>query len=371
MHIGVLGAGQLGRMLALAGFPLGYRFTFLDPTPDCPASQVAPQIVAAYDDERALERLCEADVVTYEFENVPDAAAAAIAAHTRLCPNSNALRTSQDRLFEKTQFAQLDIATAAFADVTQPEELLTALSRVGVPSVLKTRRYGYDGKGQQRIACLEQGPSAFETLSRVPCLLEQHVHFTRELSLLCVRSVNGALAYYPLVQNVHEDGILRLTLAPAPGLTPHLQQMAQQFAERLLNHLDYAGVLALELFQINGQLLANEFAPRVHNSGHFTIEGAATSQFENHLRAITGLPLGDTSIRGSVAMLNLVGQMPNAADILALRDVHLHDYGKLPRAGRKLGHVTLLAGNEAERSRMLAKIAPILVASGALPAQVV
>jgi 5-(carboxyamino)imidazole ribonucleotide synthase len=205
----------------------------------------------------------------------------------------------------------------------------------------------------------------------VPCLLEQHVHFTRELSLLCVRSVNGALAYYPLVQNVHEDGILRLTLAPAPGLTPHLQQMAQQFAERLLNHLDYAGVLALELFQINGQLLANEFAPRVHNSGHFTIEGAATSQFENHLRAITGLPLGDTSIRGSVAMLNLVGQMPNAADILALRDVHLHDYGKLPRAGRKLGHVTLLAGNEAERSRMLAKIAPILVASGALPAQVV
>ena len=280
-------------------------------------------------------------------------------------------RTSQDRLFEKTQFVQLGIATAAFADVTQPEALRAALAQIGVPSILKTRRYGYDGKGQQRITRLEQGASAFEALGQVPCLLEQRIDFTRELSLICVRSVSGELAFYPLVQNIHEAGILRVTLAPAPGLTPELQQVAQQFAESLLERLDYAGVLALELFQVNGQLLANEFAPRVHNSGHFTIEGATTSQFENHLRAITGLPLGETSVRGSVAMLNLVGNMPNAADILALPDVHLHDYGKEPREGRKLGHVTMLSRDDAERSRMLTKIAPILEAAGAMPANVI
>ena len=371
MHVGVLGAGQLGRMLALAGYPLGHRFTFLDPTPDSPASQLAPQIVAAYDDERALERLCEADVVTYEFENVPDAAAAAIATRTRLCPNATALRSAQDRLLEKTQFVQLGIATAEFADVTNHEQLRSALEQIGVPSILKTRRYGYDGKGQLSITRLEQGRTAFESLLQVPCLLEQRIDFTRELSLLCVRSVSGELAFYPLVQNIHEAGILRVTLAPAPGLTPELQAMAQQFASRLLEHLDYAGVLALELFQIEGQLLANEFAPRVHNSGHFTIEGAVTSQFENHLRAITGLPLGDTSIRGSVAMLNLVGKMPNAAEILALPDVHLHAYDKEPREGRKLGHVTLLAPNETERQQKLTQLAPILQAAGAMPQNVI
>jgi 5-(carboxyamino)imidazole ribonucleotide synthase len=175
------------------------------------------------------------------------------------------------------------------------------------------------------------------------------------------------MAFYPLVQNIHHEGILRVTLAPAPSLTSELQRLAEGYAEKLLQYLDYSGVLALEFFQVNGQLLANEFAPRVHNSGHFTIEGAATSQFENHLRAITNLPLGDTSIRGSVAMLNLVGNMPEASSVLAYRDAHLHDYGKAPRAGRKLGHVTLLARDESERSRMLAEVSPILVASGALP----
>jgi len=367
VNVGVLGAGQLGQMLALAGFPLGYRFTFLDPTPDSPASRLAPQIVANYDDEQGLRQLCEADVVTYEFENVPDGAAAVIAARTRLHPNPTALRTSQDRLLEKTQFQALGIATAPFANVTEPDELRAALETISAPSILKTRRFGYDGKGQRRISRVEEATQAFDALGRVPCILEQQVAFTRELSLICVRSITGELAFYPLVQNIHESGILRLTLAPAPGLTAELQQLAQGYAQRLLDHLDYAGVLTLELFQINGHLLANEFAPRVHNSGHFTIEGAVTSQFENHLRAITGLPLGDTSVRDCVAMLNLVGSMPEASDILRFKDVHLHDYGKQPREGRKLGHVTILAKDDAERRVKLEAIQSLLVKCGAMP----
>jgi 5-(carboxyamino)imidazole ribonucleotide synthase len=371
VHIGVFGAGQLGKMLALAGYPLGFRFTFVDPTPESPASQVALQLTAAYDDPSALERLSATDIVTYEFENIPDAAAASIAARTRLCPNSTALRISQDRLLEKSAFRQLGIATADFANVTNRDQLQVALDEIGTPSILKTRRYGYDGKGQHRLLRADAGERAFITLGQVPCVLEKWVQFTRELSLLCVRTRGGQMAFYPLVQNVHHEGILRLTLAPAPGLTTELQRLAEGYAVKLLQHLDYAGVLALELFQINGQLLANEFAPRVHNSGHFTIEGAATSQFENHLRAIADLPLGDTSIRGSVAMLNLVGNMPNAASVLAFRDVHLHDYGKIPRADRKLGHITIVASNETERSQMLTAIEPTLVDCGAMPPGVV
>lgn len=367
MQIGVLGAGQLGRMLALSGYPLGFRFVFLDPTPNSPAAAVAPQLVAAYDDPQALEALCRSDVVTYEFENIPDTAALVIAARARLRPSSTALRMAQDRFFEKSGFLRLGIPTPTFANVTNPEELKSAVKSIGTPSILKTRRYGYDGKGQKRLVRPEDGAPAFEALGGVPCLLEQWVTFTRELSLLCARSVRGETAFYPLVQNIHHEGMLRLTLAPAPHLTAEMQELAENFAQRLLDDLDFAGVLALEFFEVRGQLLANEFAPRVHNSGHFTIEGAASSQFENHLRAITDLPLGDTSIRGSVAMLNLVGQMPKAADVLAIRDAHLHDYGKDPRAGRKLGHLTLVARDDAERSERLAQVAPILVSAGALP----
>jgi len=368
VKIGILGAGQLGQMLALAGYPLGYEFLFLDPTEGSPASRLAPQIVADYTDPEALLRLCEADLVTYEFENVPEAAAAAIAARKPLHPNPTALKTSQDRLLEKTQFLQLGISTPKFANVTNLDELRAALQTISFPSILKTRRFGYDGKGQRRLSRVEEGERAFEELGQVPCVLEQQIPFTRELSLICVRSVTGELAYYPLVQNIHESGILRVTLAPAPDLTLELQQLAQSYAERLLTKLDYTGVLTLELFQINGQLLANEFAPRVHNSGHFTIEGAVTSQFENHLRAITGLPLGDTSVRDSVAMLNFVGNMPKAADILRFGDVHVHDYGKQPRAGRKLGHVTVLSRTDEERTRKVATLMPILVGCGAMPA---
>ena len=304
-------------------------------------------------------------------ENVPDVAAAAIATRTRLCPSSLALRAAQDRFVEKSLFRQLGIATPDFANVTNHDELARALRAIGTPSILKTRRYGYDGKGQRRIQQLEDAAGAFDSLESVPCLLEQWVEFTRELSLLCVRSAAGEMAFYPLVQNVHDEGILRMTLAPAPGLTADLQKLAQTYAEKLLGYLNYEGVLALELFQIDGELLANEFAPRVHNSGHFTIEGAKTGQFENHLRAIADLPLGDTAIRGSVAMLNLVSRMPRAADLLAFRDFHVHDYGKEPRTGRKLGHLTIVASDDSERSRMLSAIEPILVTSGSLPPNVV
>ncbi len=354
-------------MLALAGVPLGFEFLFLDPTEGSPASRLAPQIVADYSNAEALERLCDADLVTYEFENVPDAAAAAIAQRKPLHPNPTALRTSQDRMLEKSKFLELGIATPKFANVTTEDELRAALDVIPLPSILKTRRFGYDGKGQRRISSKEAGARAFEELGRVPCVLEQQIHFTRELSLICVRSVSGELAYYPLVQNIHESGILRVTLAPAPAVTPELQQLAQSYASRLLEALDYTGVLTLELFQVNGQLLANEFAPRVHNSGHYTIEGAVTSQFENHLRAITGLPLGGTAVRNSVAMLNLVGNMPNAAEIMRFRDVHLHDYGKQPREGRKLGHITILAETDAERKQKIEALMPILINAGAMP----
>jgi len=371
VHIGVLGAGQLGRMLALAGYPLGFRFTFVDPNPSSPAAQLAPHLIANYDDPQALEQLGKTDVVTYEFENVPEAAAVALAGRVPIYPNPVALRIAQDRLFEKTRFQRLDITTSPFVSISSEEDLESALQKLGTPCLLKTRRLGYDGKGQQRIVKSEDGGRAFEALGRVPCLLEQWITFSRELSLLCARSTSGELAFYPLVQNVHHEGILRMTLAPAPGLTEALQQLAQQYAERLLRDLDYVGVLAIEFFDVGGQLLANEFAPRVHNSGHFTIEGAVTSQFENHLRAITNFPLGDTSIRGSVAMLNLVGAMPNPVDVLVIKDAHLHDYGKEPRAGRKLGHITLVARNETERAERLAAIEPALVSCGALPRDVI
>jgi len=340
VHIGVLGAGQLGRMLALAGYPLGHRFTFLDPTPEGPASQLAPQIVAAYDDPQALARLSEADVVTYEFENVPDAAATAIAQSTRLCPNSTALRTAQDRLLEKTQFEQLGIATAAFANVTEPAELSAALGRIGVPSILKTRRFGYDGKGQRVLRSPADAEPAWTELGAAPLIYEEFVPFDYEVSIIGARSRRGEIAVYPLNRNYHADGILRLTVAPWPA--PRLQRVAARSLRRVLEAFHYVGVLAIEFFVRDARLIANEMAPRVHNSGHWTIEGAATSQFENHVRAIAGMPLGSTRALGHAAMINLIGEMPPRQALLAEAGLHLHDYGKEPRPGRKLGHCTIV-----------------------------
>jgi 5-(carboxyamino)imidazole ribonucleotide synthase len=355
-------------MLALAGIPLDMRFTFVDPTPNGPAGQLARQIEANYDDERALAELIEvSDVITYEFENVPARAAQWLAERRPLHPNPRALGVSQDRLVEKNAFRELGIPTAPFTPIDTPSELAAELIRLGAPGILKTRRFGYDGKGQCLLRNISDAKGAFEALGSAPCILEGFVAFQREVSLIAVRALDGSLAFYPLVENHHQGGILRLTLAPAPNLTAELQQQAETFGRLLLEHLDYVGVITIEFFVVEGRLVANEFAPRVHNSGHWSIEGAQTSQFENHLRAITGLPLGSTEVRSYVAMFNLVGAIPERRLVLDVSDAHLHLYGKAPRAGRKVGHVTMLATSPEERSRKTEQLLPHLVACGSYP----
>jgi len=342
--LGILGAGQLGRMLALAGTPLGLRFRFLDPTPDSPAGQLAPQIAGDYEDSQTMETFAAGlDVVTYEFENVPVESARWLAERVPVYPLPQALETAQDRLREKTLFQQLGIPVPPFAAVDSREDLERAAGQIGLPAVLKTRRFGYDGKGQFVLRAEADIDAAWQTLGGRPLLLEGFVSFEREVSVLAVRGRSGETAFYPLVENHHAGGILRLSLAPAPGLMDALQAEAQRIAMRVLETLDYVGVLAIELFEEKGRLLANEMAPRVHNSGHWTIEGAETSQFENHLRAILGLPLGETAALGHSAMWNLIGTLPDREALLSISHAHLHLYGKSPRPGRKLGHVTLRA----------------------------
>jgi 5-(carboxyamino)imidazole ribonucleotide synthase len=346
MTIGVLGGGQLGRMLALAGYPLGLRFRFFDPSPQAPAGHLAELISANYDDLKALERFAAGlDLVTYEFENVPAASAHFLTDRVSVYPPPKALETVQDRLTEKMLFRRLGIPVPNFAPVNALSEFEGALKEVELPAVLKTRRLGYDGKGQFVLRQQDGAQRAWEAIGGPPLLLERFVHFERELSILAVRGKNGESRFYPLVENHHQDGILRLSLAPAPNLTYALQSQAEDYATRVLETLDYVGVLAIELFQCKGRLLANEMACRVHNSGHWTIEGAETSQFENHLRAICGLPLGATTAFGCSAMLNLIGTTPEPQNVLTIPETHLHLYGKSARPGRKLGHVTVRVDN--------------------------
>lgn len=334
-------------MLALAGYPLGLRFRFLDPAPQPPASHLAELIVAAYDDVAGLERLAAgATLATYEFENVPARATEFLSRRLPVYPPPLALEVAQDRLAEKTCFRALDIPTPAFAPVDSWQGLRDAADQIGLPAVLKTRRFGYDGKGQWVLRSADDLAPAWAALGSAPLILEQFVPFDRELSILAVRSTAGKIVYYPLVENRHHEGILRLSIAPAPMLDARTQSQAQEYVRRVLHRLDYAGVLAIEFFQYGAQLLANEMAPRVHNSGHWTIEGARTSQFENHLRAILGWPLGDTSAIGHCTMLNIIGDPLPLAAALSLSGARLHLYGKSPRPGRKLGHITLVEPTE-------------------------
>jgi 5-(carboxyamino)imidazole ribonucleotide synthase len=359
--IGILGAGQLGRMLALAGYPLGLRFRFLDPAPDSPAGHLAEHTHAGYEDPVTLDLFSAGLVaVTYEFENVPVDAARFLAQRVPVYPPPAALEAAQDRLVEKTFFQQLGIATPPFAPVDSQADLDAAIARIGLPAVLKTRRLGYDGKGQIVLREPADAAVAWAALGSAPLILEGWVPFARELSILAARGRNGETAFFPLVENHHRDGILRLSLAPAPGVTVALQSAAELIASRALAALEYVGVLAIELFQVtsdefqvtSGQqphhasLVVNEMAPRVHNSGHWTIEGAETSQFEQHLRAVLGLPMGSTAARGFSAMVNLIGALPKPAAVLAIPGAHLHLYGKRPCAGRKVGHITLRAETE-------------------------
>ena len=348
--VAVVGGGQLGRMLALAGYPLGLRFRFLDPDRDAPAGQIAEQVVGPYDDPAALARLVEgAAVTTYEFENVPHGATRWLEERARMhaggfdgvFPSSRSLAIAQDRIAEKTFFRECGIPVAPFAAIGEGDELDRAAAEVGFPAVLKTRRLGYDGKGQCAVRERSGLAAAWERLGRVPCSLEQFVPFEREVSVLACRGRDGHIVTYSLVENVHVDGILRTSRVPAGGGAA-LADHAAAHVRRVLEALDHVGMLCIEFFVRDGALLANEMAPRVHNSGHWTIEGAVTSQFENHLRAVLGLPLSDPSARGAAAMVNLIGATPALDAMLAVRGASVHLYGKSPRAGRKVGHVTVV-----------------------------
>lgn len=340
MNIGILGGGQLARMLAQAGQSQGLKFMFLSPESASCAAPFGEHLLANYDDESALQRLAQwADVVTYEFENVPAPSIRFLERYARVHPSSNALSISRNRVTEKEQFRALGIPTAEFAAVDSPLDLQAAVARIGLPAILKTRTDGYDGKGQAVLRTQEDVASAWAALGAVPCILEAMIPFARELSIIATRSETGEKAFYPVSENYHRQGILRLSLSRP---NDRMQLMAEALINRLLDELDFVGTLTLELFQVQDKLLANEIAPRVHNSGHWTIEGAQTSQFENHLRAIQGLALGATGVTQSAAMVNIVGEWPLALTQLVAPHTYLHDYTKAERAGRKIGHLTLL-----------------------------
>ncbi|CAH0063798.1 5-(carboxyamino)imidazole ribonucleotide synthase [Stenotrophomonas sp. GD03819] len=345
LTVGILGGGQLARMMVLAGAPLGLRFELYDPAADACSGPLAPLTVGAFDDRQALaDFAAKVDVVTFDFENVPADSAQFLADRVPVYPPPAALAVAQDRLSEKTLFQQLGIPLPAFADIRSRDELAAKAAEFGLPCILKTRRLGYDGKGQFRLRSEADIDAAWDALGaqveRTGLILEGFVAFQREVSVVAVRGRDGSFEAWPVTGNWHVDGVLSASVAPAV-LSDAEQQAAIGYARRVAEHLQYVGVFALELFCRDGELLANEMAPRVHNSGHWTIEGSETSQFENHLRAVLGLPLGSTRMLGHVCMLNWLGAMPDPAPVLAQASGHWHDYGKEPREGRKVGHATL------------------------------
>ncbi len=362
--VGILGGGQLARMMALSGAPLGLRFLVLDTVGDACAGQFAPMVVGDYNDQSALtEFAARVDVATFDFENVPAASAQWLTARVPVFPNPRALATAQDRLAEKTLFREQGIPVPPFAAIDTREQLQAAVAEIGTPCILKTRRLGYDGKGQFRIKSPGDVDAAWDALgaqaARVGLILEGFVAFQRELSVVAVRGRDGEFRAWPLTENWHVDGVLSASLAPAQ-VDDALRATALSHARKLAEALDYVGVFALELFCRDGELLANEMAPRVHNSGHWTIEGSETSQFQNHLRAVLGMPLGDTRMVGYACMLNWLGEMPDPEPVLREAGGHWHDYGKAPREGRKVGHATLRADSRQELTEALRRVGDAL-----------
>ena len=362
--VGILGGGQLARMMALSAAPLGLRFLVMDTVADACAGQFAPLIVGDWRDESALaEFASKVDVVTFDFENVPAESAQWLAERVPVFPSPRALAVAQDRLAEKTLFCDLGIPVPPFSAVDSREGLEQAVATIGTPCILKTRRLGYDGKGQFRLRSDADIGAAWDALGaqapKVGLILEGFVAFERELSVVAVRGRDGEFRPWSLTENWHVDGVLSASLAPA-SVEADLQASAFRHARRLAEALDYVGVFALELFCRDGELLANELAPRVHNSGHWSIEGAETSQFQNHLRAVLGLPLGDTRNLGHACMLNWIGEMPDAGAVLAEAGGHWHDYGKSPRAGRKVGHATLRSDSTGELADALVRVGTAL-----------
>ncbi len=366
--IGIIGGGQLAQMLAASVRPLGITCTVLDPNPDCCATNErgqCKQIVASYDDQEALIKLAQStDVVTYEFENVPGQGASLIASHSTIHPNPAALSVSQDRLSERSMFSQLSIDVPPYKQIDSLDDLKAALESLGAPSILKARTLGYDGKGQVLISDPSKAQEAWNTLGGVPAILDGFIEFQRELSIIATRATDGTIEHYPLSENTHRGGILRLTKAPARDVDDAVALQARTAIESILNHFDYVGTLAVEFFQIgsgsSAKLLANEIAPRVHNTGHWTIEGAQTSQFDNHMRAVLGMELGSAAPIGHSAMINLIGNEPRPGALDAMPQAHVHLYGKEPRAGRKIGHITLNAPTESELDAMLERFTRIV-----------
>ncbi|TDB26621.1 5-(carboxyamino)imidazole ribonucleotide synthase [Stenotrophomonas sp. ATCM1_4] len=362
--VGILGGGQLARMMVLEAAPLGIRFVVFDPATDACAGQVAPLQVGAFDDLAALEEFAgRVDVVTFDFENVPAASARWLAERKPVFPNPAALAVAQDRLSEKTLFQELGIPLPPFADIGSREQLAAKVTEFGLPCILKTRRLGYDGKGQFRLRSEADIDAAWQALGaqadKTGLILEGFVAFDREVSVVAVRGRDGEFRAWPLTGNWHVDGVLSASLAPAT-VSAAQQQTAISYARRVAERLDYVGVFALELFCRGEELLANEMAPRVHNSGHWTSDGAETSQFQNHVRAVLGLPLGDTRVLGHACMLNWIGQMPDPAPVLAEPAGHWHDYGKQPRDGRKVGHANLREDSTAALAGALERVGAAL-----------
>ncbi|KAA3649373.1 MAG: 5-(carboxyamino)imidazole ribonucleotide synthase [Proteobacteria bacterium] len=342
--IGILGGGQLARMMALAGYPLGFKFVFFDPSANACAGQVGRLITADYDNELALEEFCQqVDLVTLDFENVPVATVRQIAKKKPVFPSAEVLAIAQDRLLEKQFCHSIAVPTADFEPINGLSELKFAARKYDFSAILKTRRMGYDGKGQYLIR-------SEQDINQIPAdvfdndlILEKLVPFEREVSVIVVRTQSGDIKTWPLCENKHKDGILTTTMVPAK---PHdLDEKAFEYAVKMAESLQYVGVMVVEFFQTTDRVLVNEFAPRVHNSGHWTIEGAHTSQFENHLRAGLDLPLGDTGMNGMAAMLNWIGAFPEKLHHLTDVGLYWHIYGKQARPGRKIGHATLTAAD--------------------------
>ncbi len=359
MRVGILGGGQLARMMAEAGGPMGLTFQFLDPSATACAGALGALHVGAWDDPDGLDHLAACDRVTCDFENVPAAVLADLAGRTRVYPPPAAFAGAQDRLVEKRLLEQLGIPIAPVAAVDGRPDLLAAVEQIGYPCVLKTRRLGYDGKGQAVLYSHEDLEPAWQTLGGQELILEGWIDFRHECALTAVRSGAGEIRYYPLSRTVHQRGVLRLA-ASMHQPPPALLQQAEAAVGALLDHLEYVGCLTLEFFATEDGLIANEYAPRPHNSAHWTIEGAVCSQFENHLRAVCGLPLGSTRRRGHSVMLNWLGELPDAAAFLRIPGLAWHDYHKQPRPGRKLGHATLTTDTLAELHAGVEAVRPLL-----------
>ncbi len=361
MRIGVLGAGQLGRMLALAGYPLANTFVFYDMSGN-PSAGIG-EVVTDQSGDKAEAFLARVDLVTYEFEHLPVEIAETMARSKPVHPAPRALQVCQNREAEKTLFGRLGIPTPRWQMADSAESLRQAAEELGCPVVAKSNTEGYDGKGQAVLRSPDDAEQAWNAIGHDRLMVEKFVNFSREVSLIAVRSSDGDVAFYPMAENVHHEGILRYSIAPAPRLSRELEEEADGYIRALLHELDYVGVLALELFETDKSLVANEMAPRVHNSGHWTMEGAMTSQFENHIRAVTGLPLGNTAPRGLSCMVNIIGEHGNIKRILELPYAHVHLYDKEERPGRKLGHVNVLADSYEELRWRVENVAQFLPGS--------